>query len=276
MDSPVQSDLSAELERQIEFVERDAWNDMYAAASGGLRAALGLDCQQIDGGAVYVCGKIDHIQFNRVTGLGLVAPARAEALERAVAAFAVAGIKNWIVHVAPHATGLSALCKARGFAPHPRTWAKFIRGPEPFSARTDLAVRQIGAEHATAFGEVAVKGFGMSPFVAPWLAALVGRPHWRSFMAFDGDKPVAVGTVYIDEAVAWLGIGATLPSHRGRGAQGAILAARIDAAARDGCIVLTTETGIPHEGEAAPSFKNIQRAGFRVAYERPNFRRSDP
>jgi GNAT superfamily N-acetyltransferase len=168
------------------------------------------------------------------------------------------------------------LCKARGLTPHPRTWAKFIRGAEPFAARTDLLVREIGLDHADAFGEVTTKGFGMPPFVAPWLAALVGRPRWRCFLAFDGDAPVGAGAAYIDKPAAWLGIGATLPSHRGRGAQGAILAARIDAAVRDGCTVLTTETGIPHDSEAGPSFKNIQRAGFRVAYARPNLRRAAP
>jgi hypothetical protein len=273
MDAPLQRPVSADTARQIEFVERDAWIDMYRAGSDALRAELGIECREIDGGALYVCRKIDHIQFNRLTALGIASAARAEALDAAIAAFDAARVRNWIVHVAPHAVGLSALCEAGGLMPYTRTWAKFIRGPERFAARTDLAVREIGPEHGDLFGKVAVAGFGMPPFVAPWLAALVGRPRWRCFMAFDGEEPVATGAVYIDKPAAWLGIGATLPSYRGRGAQGAILAARIEAVARDGCTVLSTETGIPHEGEAGPSFRNIQRAGFRIAYERPNMSR---
>jgi hypothetical protein len=80
--------------------------------------------------------------------------------------------------------------------------------------------------------------------------------------------------VFIDSACAWLGIGATVGSHRKRGAQSALLAARINAAIAGGCTVLTTETGIPHGGEPAPSYANIQRAGFAVAYPRPNLRRA--
>ena len=37
-----------------------------------------------------------------------------------------------------------------------------------------------------------------------------------------------------------------------------------------GCTILSTETGIPREGEAGPSFKNILRAGFVIVYSRPN------
>jgi len=53
-----------------------------------------------------------------------------------------------------------------------------------------------------------------------------------------------------------------------------LLAARINAAIAGGCTLLTTETGISHGGEPAPSYANIQRAGFAVAYPRPNLRRA--
>jgi hypothetical protein len=92
-------------------------------------------------------------------------------------------------------------------------------------------------------------------------------------MGFDGGTPAAAGALFIDGGCAWLGIGATVGSHRKRGAQSALLAARIDAAIASGCALLTTETGIPQPGEPAPSYANIQRAGFAVAYPRPNLQR---
>ena len=52
------------------------------------------------------------------------------------------------------------------------------------------------------------------------------------------------------------------------------VAARIRASLDAGATLISTETGIPHQGEAGPSFKNIQRAGFRIVYERPNMRRA--
>ena len=170
---------------------------------------------------------------------------------------------------------LNALCAARGLTPHPRTWAKFIRDNRAAPvAATALAIREVGAGEGGAFGAAAAQGFGMPPVVGEWLAALAGRPRWRCFVGFDGDTPAAAGAVFIDGACAWLGIGATVGSHRKRGAQSALLAARINAAIAGGCTLLTTETGIPHGGEPAPSYANIQRAGFAVAYPRPNLRRA--
>jgi hypothetical protein len=260
---------------QIEAVERDAWLDIYTAAPPPIRSALGIVGRRVDDGALLICRAIDHLQFNRFGYLGFAAPARAEAVDAALADFDAAGVKNWIVHVAQGADSLDCLCAARGLTPHPRTWAKFIRDDRAApAAATTLAVREVGADEGRAFGAAAAAGFGMPPVVGEWLAALVGRPRWHCFVGFDGDTPGSAGALFIDGTCGWLGIGATVGSHRQRGAQSAILAARINAAIALGCSVLTTETGIPHSGEAAPSYANIQRAGFAVAYPRPNLQRA--
>ena len=266
--------ISPDSMRDIEVIERDAWVDMHHATPKPMQEALGLECVTIDDGVALLCRKIDHIQFNRIAGLGVTQPVRAEALDQGIAAFDSAALKNWIIHVVPDAEDLEALCVARGLTPHPRTWAKFIREAEPPPAvTTDLSIREIGPAESEAFGATATAGFGMPPFLAGRLAGLPGRPKWRCFMAYDGAAPVAAGAIYVDGAVGWLGIGATLPTHRGRGAQSALLAIRINAGIAAGCTTFTTETGIPHPGEAGPSFGNIKKAGFRVAYERPNWRR---
>ena len=115
--------------------------------------------------------------------------------------------------------------------------------------------------------------FGLAEALAPWAAALVGRPGWRCFLACDGRTPVGVGALYLGCGLGWLGFGATLASHRGRGGQGAMLAARITAGRAASCRGFVTETGLPLPGEAAPSYRNILRAGFGKAYTRPNLRR---
>jgi hypothetical protein len=257
---------------RIEAVERDAWLDMYEAAPATLHATLGITQQRIDDGAQLICKAIDHLQFNRLGYLGVASPARPEAVDRALAAFAAAPVKNWIVHVAQGAETLADICRTRGLVPHPRTWAKFVRDASPAPATTTLlSVREIGSAEGKAFGMTAAAAFGMPPAVGEWLSALAGRPRWHCFLGVIDDLPAAAGALYVDKGCGWLGVGATLPSHRKRGAQTAILAARINKAAAAGCDLLTTETGIPNPGEAAPSFANIQRAGFRIAYPRPNF-----
>jgi GNAT superfamily N-acetyltransferase len=266
--------VAPEIVGELERVERDAWADIYAAAPDDIRSALRISHRLIGDGVLLLCRALDRIQFDRLGGLGVTEPARAETLDQTIAAFDAAGVKNWIIHVAQGASELEHLCAVRGLMPHPRTWAKFIRGVEPASAPTDFIVRESGRADAEAFGATAAAGFGLPPIVGRWLAALPGRPKWTCFLARDGDAAVASGALYIDGNTAWLGIGATLPAHRGRGAQSAMLATRINAAVVDGCTMLTTETGVPHAGEAGPSYGNIQRAGFCIAYLRPNLRRA--
>ena len=266
--------ISRDIIVEMERIERDVWIDMYASVSPQARERLGIEQRPLGDGVLLICRAIDHMQFNRISNFGVAVPARGEMLDAAIAAYDAAGVKNWIVHVAPGADELARLCGERGLVPHPRTWMKFAREPRRAEAATSLSVREIATSEAGPFAETATAGFGMPSFAAPLLGGIVGLPRWRCFMAFDDTTPVATGAVFIDGKSAWLGMGATLSSHRGRGAQSAILAARINAAIDAGCTLLTTETGIPHPGEAGPSYKNIQRAGFASAYERPNLRRA--
>jgi GNAT superfamily N-acetyltransferase len=78
--------------------------------------------------------------------------------------------------------------------------------------------------------------------------------------------------LFVHEGVGWLGFGATLAKYRGRGAQSAILAARIEDARKQGCPTVVTETGELEEGRPSSSYRNILRAGFREAFVRPNYR----
>ena len=97
------------------------------------------------------------------------------------------------------------------------------------------------------------------------------RAGWTCLVAYDGDRPVAGGAVYVDGDQAWLGLGATLPQARGRGAQSALLAERIRLAAAAGATTVTTETGVRQEGRPERSYRNILRAGFEEVFERPNW-----
>src|SRR5262249_48653340 len=113
----------------------------------------------------------------------------------------------------------------RGFeADYP--WQKFERGVEPFEARTDL---RIGAADER-FGAVCGAAYGVASDTASWLASVRRREGWQAFAAYDGQEPVATGALFVAGDVGWVGLGATLPTARGRGAQTAILAARIDRA----------------------------------------------
>jgi GNAT superfamily N-acetyltransferase len=88
--------------------------------------------------------------------------------------------------------------------------------------------------------------------------------------SYDGGEIVGGGALHIDGDVGWLGIGATLPAHRGRGGQRAVMARRIADAVAAGCTTVATETGVLPD-HPNPSLRNMLRSGFELAYERANW-----
>src|SRR5438552_698687 len=98
-----------------------------------------------------------------------------------------------------------------------------------------------------------------------------GRPGWRTYVAYEGTVPAASGALYCRDGVAWLGVGATIPAWRRRGAQGALISRRIADAIATGCRDIVADAGQPVPGEPSPAYANMLRNGFRVAYSRPNY-----
>ena len=111
----------------------------------------------------------------------------------------------------------------------------------------------------------------MPASMVPWLARLVGRSGWHCYLTRDGDESAGAGALFVDGEHAWLGFGATRPPFRKRGSQSALFHRRIADAALHGARHVSTETGVPQPGQPAPSYANILRAGFEVAYVRPNW-----
>jgi GNAT superfamily N-acetyltransferase len=188
----------------------------------------------------------------------------------------VAAIARWfsghphVFSVPPGHLGLEESLAEQGYEPG-YGWIKFVRDDAPAAATsTDLRVEETLDPDAVA---VAVaEGFGMPPEIARELMGFVGAPGWTCFVAWDGAEPAACGALYCHGVDAWFGIGATRPSFRRRGAQGALLAARIEHARAAGARRLTTETGALVDGKPSNSYRNILRAGFTEAYLRPNWR----
>jgi hypothetical protein len=195
-------------------------------------------------------------------------------MRAAIVWFRESGSKNFLVQIPPGplAERLERFAVEAGLTPFRRAWTKFRRSPQPMPPpSTDLEVVLAGPDQAADFGSTAAAGFGMPPPLAVWLAALVGREGWRCYVSYDGDRPIGVGAYWMASGSAWIGIGATRTEGRGRGSQSAILARRVNDAIAEGASLILTETGSPVPGEPQTSFGNILKAGFEVAYERPNW-----
>lgn len=249
---------------RLERVEIAALADFVRAAPAGVAEAAGIELLDLgEAVAVAVAALPGSRMFDRAFGV-----ASAEQLDR-VAAFLEPRSSPYFLSTAPGAE-LDELLERRGYR-RDYAWTKFRRGVEPFAAESGLRVEQVGPDAGEVFGRIVATGFEAPPFVAAWAAALPGRPGWACFLAFAGGEPAGAGALFVHERAGWLGIGAVLPEHRGRGGQRALLAARIDRARREGCELLATETGERLEGRPSASYANILRAGFREAYVRPNW-----
>jgi GNAT superfamily N-acetyltransferase len=253
-------------------IEAGAYADMYAAAP----PALGLRCERVGPATVLLAPRIPVSYFNRVIGLGGRVPATQRELDAALDLFRGAGVADFWLHLTPSArpTELKDWIEARGLRPPARrAWVKFLRTPAPAAElpRHLPAVRAAAAADAPAVAHTAVTAFGMPPSLGEWFASLIGRRGWSVLVAEADGRIVATGSVFIRDGTGWLGIGATLPDYRRRGAQTALLAARVAAAAQAGCTVVATETGESVADEPNPSLANIRRAGFVQVCSRANF-----
>src|SRR5580765_2810881 len=231
----------------LESAEFAAYTDAFRAAPEICKIAElgGATCTLLPGLGARI--------FNRVLGLSSIEP-----LDEIAAFF---GDEPWWVS---DSHGLGPELEERGFE-RDYSWMKFSRGTGPRQAQSDLTVERVAEDRAGDFAGVVVGGFGMPDWCLPLAVNLVGRPGWSCYVAYDGSEPAGAGALYVHEGVGWLGLGATLPQLRGRGAQSALLAARIEDARRQGCREVTTETGELEDDKPSNSYRNIVRAGFREA-----------
>jgi hypothetical protein len=160
---------------------------------------------------------------------------------------------------------------ARGFTKE-RNWAKVYRGNDPApSVTTDLRIELIGKELADAFADVALNVFELPQELRLLVNGTVGKPGWYHYLAFDGKQPVSAAAMFEKDDIGWLGFGCTLESHRKRGGQGAMFARRIQDGLLHGCKWFITETDEETPADPNPSYRNMLRTGFELAYMRYNY-----
>jgi GNAT superfamily N-acetyltransferase len=262
----------ADLAEICEFGEAGAVAALPEAAPPDFARETGLHVERIGAAVAVVMERVDHILFNRVIGLGLREPATEDVVDRIVDLYRPHGVR-FAVQLSPAAqpAALPDWLAARGIQ-RGDSWLKFVRGVEPpLPAPTDLRIAAIGPEWAATYAETIRAVFDMPPLFQPWVQANIGRPGWRHYLAFDGETPVATAALFVRDGIGWLGEAGTLPAARGRGGQSALLARRITDAAALGCRQLVVETGDDRPDDPNPSTHNVRRAGFQLAYRRPNY-----
>jgi GNAT superfamily N-acetyltransferase len=95
---------------------------------------------------------------------------------------------------------------------------------------------------------------------AGWVGQLVGRQGWHCFAARANGAIIATAALYAANGAGWLGSAATLEQRRRRGAQSALLAARVEHALALGVTTLVTDIAAAPGEAPGPSHRNIVRA----------------
>ena len=252
----------------VEDAEVKAWWDLCQAVPADLAERLGLSVQRHGDITVSTCLMFDDLLGNRAFGLSHPTPCSESTFSEIVAHFRSHGLRNYALQLSPlvQPEGLSAWLSEVGLERRSR-WAKVLRdNRNPPEITSPYEICKIIPGGAEAFGNTVASGYGWPPIKAKWMAATVGHPGWHHYLAYASERPIASGALFVAGDVGWLGIGATLPGYRRRGAHGALMARRIRDAIQVGCRWLVCETG-----EANPSYRDMLRTGFRLVYLRDNY-----
>lgn len=258
----------------LETVEAHAVSTFAEAATAATRGTLGLAVRRWGPATGIQATRADVLALNRVLALGWPEPVEEAALDEMVAWFRDAGVSRCFMQMAPSAEpgALRWWLGRRGFA-HYNNWVKLCRGlrdlpPRPVAPR----VGTLEPGQAGMFGRAVATGFAWPDATAPWLAETVGLPGWRHYAAYDDAGDIlGVAVLHVVDESAYFGFAATVTEHRRRGVQTALVIHRLHEAAAAGCTRVVAETAEETSARPAPSFRNLRRLGFDLAYLRANY-----
>jgi GNAT superfamily N-acetyltransferase len=130
-----------------------------------------------------------------------------------------------------------------------------------------IVVRCTNPGEEDLWAETAAEGWGETAELAAFVRQL-GKVAARSkgslsLLAESAGQPIASASLGLGDRVAILAGASTIPSARNRGAQRALLQARLQIAAERGCdlVMMGAQPG-------STSQRNAERQGFRIAYTR--------
>lgn len=139
----------------------------------------------------------------------------------------------------------------------------------PAASDSTVRVRTIGEHERAIWARTATAGWAselpsdLVKTMPELMRIMASREDAPSFLAEIDGEPVAAAAYFQHEGVALLAGASTIPKWRNRGAQRALLHARLEYAAQSGCelAMVCTEPG-------SGSQRNAERNGFRIAYTR--------
>ncbi|MFD6398271.1 GNAT family N-acetyltransferase [Nocardia sp. NPDC060249] len=252
------------------------------AIAGGVRAGLRRATsaasgftQEIAGGAACFAGP--NSPLNKVAGVGFAgvpSSAQWEAVEQAYAEVG-APVQVELAHLADPRIGAELTARGYRLTSFENVLGLRLRGrawPVPES----VEVRRDDDDDADTWLDIVVDGFAhpdddglpaTEDFPRDVLASavrdLAATNNTHRYLAYRAGEPAGGASLRLTGGIAALAGASTLPEHRRRGVQTALLATRLNAASAADCdlAVVTTQPG-------SKSQQNSQSQGFAVLYTR--------
>lgn len=167
-----------------------------------------------------------------------------------------------------------ALLGDRGYRPIELTTVLHRATSAPINGASagDVHVRPISDDEGRAWADASAKGWSHLPELGDFMRdmgiVMTSARNVTGFVAEIDGVIAATGALSMHEGVAMLAGASTIPAYRGRGAQNALLRARLKMAAEHGC-ELAAMGALP----GSASQRNAERQGFLVAYTRTKWER---
>ena len=263
--APIVTDLA--LSRRLERAEARA-NVAFVEARARCTLEVGATWREI-GGAFAMFDGVGS-PCTQTFALGIDGPPGDGALAELEAFFAERGAE--VLHEVSPLAGVEvhAALAERGYRPVELTSVMCQPLSADSTASTDgtLHVRTTGPGEARLWAATAAAGWvtegaHLGAFMEAFGEVSASSEGTVGFLAEHDGVPVAAAALAIHGGVALLAGASTRPEWRGRGAQGALLRARLRHAAVAGC-----DLAMVCAAPGGASQRNAERAGFRIAYTR--------
>ncbi len=206
--------------------------------------------------------------YTQGMAMGLAGPVTAAALDALEAHLAPGGHGSKQLELSPFADpSLPLLLAQRGYRVHEwqLVWTRSVPVEPMAPAPAEVSVRRMRSGEEDVYLKTVMAGFMESEDVPEELLAVM-RPaafaeHHEAYIAWLGDEPIGGGALSVADAIAFVVGSGVRPRFRRRGAQGALIRARLDRARELGCELASSST-LP----GTASRRNMERHGFQVAY----------
>ena len=243
-----------------------------AMAPPPVRTRLGIAVERIGGGVAMSVRNDVTGYFSKALGFGFAEPVTADLTNRVLGFYEQHGSPGATLQIAPEVLpeNWGDICASHQLRADGPWWKLACPIKDAIPQPSDLRAGPVGLDEVDEWVRVLLDGFGMPHSLADMMTAGIDG-GLQPFAVWDGEKMVAAADLYVHHGVGSLNATATLPTHRNRGAQTALIAARIRAAGKAGCRWLVAETAVAEHGTSSPSFRNLKRAGLQPWYVRQNW-----